>query len=283
MPKLQLSFHGTFALKKEELGRMLHAATEAQGVKDSREGLMTRTGLGNEKVFRVKGWAERSGLIQNNFLSPVGKIVWHRDSGLESHITNWLMHFYLSFGDKGLQSPPADPAEWGGWSYFVYSFLPRFSTFTLEELIHHFAGIFTDKALKDLTRDLRIMLRSYVALPPKYELPPLHSCKLLTLESGQLVAHHPHLPSPYLVGYFLAKLWERDFPHQGSVLTSELVNHPWGLASALGIPQSALEEQLNLLETYGIIEQRRAVPPFQIVPRWQDPLTLLEKAYDAQS
>lgn len=283
MPKLQLSFHGTFALKKEELGKILDAATEAQGLKDSREGLMERTGLGNEKVFRVKGWAERSGFIRNDFLSPEGKIVWERDRDLENHITNWFMHFHLSFGDKGLQLPPKDPAEWGGWSYFIYSFLPQFSTFTIEELIHHFAGIFTDKALKDLTKDLKIMLRSYVALPPKYQLPPLQSCKLLTLEAGRLVANHPQLPNPYLVGYFLAKQWERDFPNQGLVLTHELLDHRWGLAPALGLDRARLEEQLNLLETYGILEQRRAVPPFQIVPRWQDPLTLLEKAYDADT
>lgn len=283
MPKLQLSFHGTFALKKDELSKILRAATEAQGLKDSREGLIARTGLGNEKVLRVKSWAERSGLIQNDFLSPEGKIVWERDRTLESHITNWLMHFYLSFGDKGVQQPPDDPAEWGGWSYFVYSFLPKYSAFTIDELIQHFAGVFTDKALKDLTKDLKIMLRSYVALPPKYQIPPLQSCKLLTLEAGQLVAHHCQLPNPYLVGYFLAKLWQRDFPNQGLVLTSELLDHRWGLASALGIDQTRLEEQLNLLETYGIIEQRRAVPPFQIVPRWQDPLTLLEKAYAADA
>lgn len=283
MPKLQLSFHTTFALKKEELGKILHAATEAQGLKDSREGLMARTGLGNKKVIPVKSWAERSGLIHDNFLSPEGKIVWQRDNDLENQLTNWLMHFYLSFGDRGLQPPPANPAEWGGWSYLIYSFLPQFGAFTLEELIHHFAGVFTDKALKDLTKDLKIMLRSYVALPPKYQSPPLQSCKLLTLESGRLVAHHPQLPNPYLVGYFLAKLWERDFPNQGLVLTSELLDHQWGLAPALGLNQSGLEEQLNLLETYGIIEQRRAVPPFQIIPRWPDPLTLLEKAYDADS
>jgi hypothetical protein len=49
----------------------------------------------------------------------------------------------------------------------------------------------------------------------------------------------------------------------------------------LASPPAVLQDQLNILETYNIIEQRRAVPPFQIIPRWDDPLTLLEKAYDS--
>ena len=35
MPELQLSFHGTFALKKEDVLRMLKAATGEQGINDS--------------------------------------------------------------------------------------------------------------------------------------------------------------------------------------------------------------------------------------------------------
>jgi hypothetical protein len=54
-----------------------------------------------------------------------------------------------------------------------------------------------------------------------------------------------------------------------------------GLAPVLGITPTQTQEQLNILETHGIIEQRRAVPPFQVLPRWDNPLALLEKAYDS--
>ncbi|MEC4815535.1 MAG: hypothetical protein SAK29_20005 [Scytonema sp. PMC 1069.18] len=40
-----------------------------------------------------------------------------------------------------------------------------------------------------------------------------------------------------------------------------------------------LQKCLNQLETLAIIEQRRTVSPAQIIRRWTDPLTLLEKAY----
>jgi hypothetical protein len=31
------------------------------------------------------------------------------------------MHFNLSFGEKGLQKIPDNPAEWGAETYFVYT------------------------------------------------------------------------------------------------------------------------------------------------------------------
>lgn len=74
MPKLQLSFHTTFALKKEDILRILQAAAEEKGLSDTLEGLMDRTSLGNKKVVPMKSWASRSGLVANDFLSPEGKI-----------------------------------------------------------------------------------------------------------------------------------------------------------------------------------------------------------------
>jgi hypothetical protein len=275
MPKLQLSFHTSFALKKEDLIKILQAAAEEKGLADTTEGLMARTSLGNQKVGPMKSWAIRAGLVSGNYLSPEGKIVLEKDVYLESNITEWLMHFYLSFGDKGLQSPPDDPAQWGGWSYFVYTFLPQHSTFTGDDLLHHSALVFDQEIPKNLLKKFKFVLRAYT------ESQALASCKFLTLEEDQYLAGYVRLPNPYLVGYFLAKLWERDFKDEGSVITESIVNHNMGLAPALGVKVEALQEQLNALEAYGIIEQRRAVPPFQVIPRWDEPLALLEKAYDS--
>lgn len=274
MAELQLSFHGTFALKKEDFIKILNAATEEKGLNEPKKNLIERTGLGNEKVLRIKSWAIRSGLVKNNRLSPEGEVVWRLDRYLESVVTDWLMHFYLSFGDKGLAEPPKDPADWGGWSYFIYTFLPEYSTFTSNDLLHYSALIFNEETPKNLTKNFKIVLRAYT------ESQALASCKFITLEEDQFCAGKPRLPNPYLVGYFLAKLWERDFQGEGSVLTESILSHKMGLAPVLGLKAEALQEQLNTLEAYGIIEQRRAVPPFQVIPRWNEPLALLEKAYD---
>jgi len=275
MPKLQLSFHGTFALKKEDILKILQAAAEEKGLADTLEGLMNRTSLGNEKVLRIKRWASRSGLVTDDLLSPEGKLILAKDPYLESPLTNWFMHFYLSLGDKGLQTPPATPAEWGGWTYLVYTFLPNYRAFTSNDLVHTSALVFEQETTKILTKNFKIALRAYT------EDTALGNCKFLTPEDDQYVAGQSHLPNPYLVGYLLAKLWERDLQDAKSALTESVLNHPMGLAPVLGLSAASTQEQLNTLEAHGIIEQRRAVPPFQIIPRWDSPLTLLEKAYDS--
>ena len=64
------------------------------------------------------------------------------------------------------------------------------------------------------------------------------------------------------------------------MLTEAILSHKLSLANVLGISPEVLQERLNALEVLGIIDQRREVPPFQILPRWDSPLDLLEKAYD---
>jgi hypothetical protein len=275
MNKLQLGFHTKFAFKREDILKITRAAAEEKGLGDTLEGLMERTGLGNKKVIPMKSWASRAGLITGNFLSPEGRIILEKDPILESLLTNWLMHFYLSFGDKGLQSSPEDPSDWGGWTYFVYEFLPHYRIFNGNDLVHTSALIFEEETTKTLTENFKYVLKAYTKEQA------LANCKFLIQENDQYIAAHPCLPNPYLVGYFFAKLWERDFQDAKSALTESILMQSMGLAPVLGISAAATQEQLNALEAHGIIEQRRAVPPFQVIPRWDNPLSLLEKAYDS--
>lgn len=163
MSELNLSFHTTFSLKKEDILRIVKVAEEEEkGVKDSQENLMAKTGLGNKKVGPIKSWSIRSGLVdrETGKLTPQGAIARKHDPYLQSPITDWLMHFYLSFSDKGLATPPSDPAEWGGWTWFIYSFLPQRKNFTRQELESYAGSVFT-KAAKNIAKDLNILLRAY--------------------------------------------------------------------------------------------------------------------------
>jgi hypothetical protein len=275
MPRLQLSFHTTFALKKEDLLKILQAASEETGLNDSLENLMQRTGLGNKKVAPMRFWAIRAGLIEDKRLTPEGKVVLKLDPHLEAIITDWLMHFYLSFGDKGLKQPPENLSDWGGWTYLVYNFLLQHQSFTAEELQHYSALVFEQEKPQSLAKNFRIVLRAYI------ESYALASCKFITQEKDHYQTGNARLPNPYLIGYFLAKLWERDFKGQGSVLTESILNQKMGLAPVLGLKTEAVQKLLNTLDDYGIIEHQRAVPPFHVIPRWDNPLILLEKAYDS--
>lgn len=279
MPKLQLSFHGTFALKKEDLLKILQACTEDKGLDDTKERLMERTGLGNQKVTPMKSWAVRAGLVSKNYLTTEAKVILDKDPYLQSPITDWLIHFYLSFGDKGLTKPPNEPADWGGWPYFVHSFLLEYRSFTLNGLVQHSAAFFDQETEERLTENFKIVLKAYVLPPNKKEESPLKACKFITLEEDKLTTGNAVLPNPYLIAYFLAKLWQRDFGNSTSVLTADILEQKMGLAPILGVEKEALQEHLNQLETLALIEQRRTVSPSQIIRRWHEPIMLLEKAY----
>ncbi|MFP4297486.1 MAG: hypothetical protein ACLFT0_06485 [Spirulinaceae cyanobacterium] len=160
MARIQLHFNGNFAFKKEDICKILKVANEKKGLKDNLQNLMNRTSLGNAKIGRIKSWAIRSGLVNQYHLSPEGKIAWNIDRFLESNITDWLIHFYLSFSDKGLKQTPVEPADWGGWTYFVYTFLPQYPTFTSNELLQHSDSIFEETSKVIATR-FNYILRTY--------------------------------------------------------------------------------------------------------------------------
>ena len=273
MPALQLSFNGTFALKKEDLLKILQVAQDDIGLNDNRQGLMNRTGLGNEKVLRIKSWAKRSGLVNDQTLTPEGQIVVAQDPYLNSPVTDWLMHFYLSFGDQGLRQPPNSPADWGGWTWFVYEFLSQHPTFTKNELVGQASTVFEDTRQK-LDKNLKYVLRAYT------EDEALSGIQYLQLvDKDKYSAETPELPSPYLMGYCLALLWQRDFTESTSILTQNLWEQYLGFATVFNLSESQFQKALNDLEYANILEQRREVPPFQLIRRWQNPLDLLEKAY----
>lgn len=274
MPKLQLGFHGNQAfLNKEDLLKIVKVASQDQGLNDSQENLMLKTGLGNKKVTPMKSWARRSGLVRDNYLTPEGKIILAKDPYLQSPITDWYMHFYLSFGDNGLATPPDTPADWGGWTWFVYSFLPEYFTFNTANLFYEAGQTFSDDA-KQIEKNLRYVLRAYT------ESEALAACQFLQkIDTTKYIAGEAQLPNPYLIGYFLSKLWERDFGDTTSIVTDDILNHKMGLAPLLGLEPATLQEQLDKLEIFGLIEQWRTVPPFQSIRRWESPLALLEQAY----
>lgn len=283
MPEFNLSYHGTFALKKEDILRMLKVAEEEQGADDTKQNLMSRTGLGNEKVLRIKTWSIRSGLVDRitGKLTPQGAIVLAQDPYLQSPITDWLMHFYLSLSDNGLAAPPTDPAEWGGWTWFVYTFLPThpsFSRITLDNAANQIYETENKKA-KDISKDINILLRAYT--DKKDALSQINFLK--SPEKDRYTAGAPKLANVYLIGYLLAEIWERDFSSRQSVIIDEIIKHPMGLAPVLGLHPYDLQAQLDLLEAYGLLEQNRTVPPYQAIARWNNSLDLLQKAYDTDA
>jgi len=287
MPEFNLSFHGTFALKKEDILRMLKVAEEEKGADDNKQNLMSRTGLGNEKVLRIKAWSIRSGLIdrETGKLTPQGAIARKHDPYLQSPITDWLMHFQLSLSEEGLKEKDkpkapderAIPANFGGWQWFIFTFLPNHQNFSRNTLDHAANQIYeTDnKKAKSISEDLLKVLKAYT--DKKDALAQINFLK--SSAKDQYIAGEATLPPDELIAYFLAKICERDFQGLSQINSDRLLQHPFGLAPILGISPDKVQDLLDRLSGKGIIEQYKTVPPFQIIPRWNEPLDLLEKAY----
>jgi hypothetical protein len=63
------------------------------------------------------------------------------------------------------------------------------------------------------------------------------------------------------------------------VITADFIQRA-GFSALLGFrTPSAVEHIFNELEGRSVLEQRRTVPPFQLVRRWDSPLDLLKRAY----
>jgi len=161
------------------------------------------------------------------------------------------MHFYLSFGDITVTTRWSCPV---GWLVLLRLYLPASAQhFHRRRSAASQCPRFRPGNPQNLLKKFKFVLRAYT------ESQALASCKFLTLEEDQYLAGYVRLPNPYL-GYFLAKLWERDFKDEGSVITESIVNHN----GACSCPRKvALQEQLNAFEAYGIIEQRRLCLPFR--------------------
>ena len=270
MEKLQLSFHTTFALKKAELARLLPVSGQSL----SKDALMAHTGFGNKKIGPVNSWATRGGLLTSKGLTPAGALALKYDPYLTSRTSEWLLHFYLSFGGNGLATPPTSVAEWGGWPYFVFSFLPSNPEFREDDLVADSMLLFADKP-ELIKSNFSFVLRAYTSQDA------LARCRFITWSESEKVykTGHSELPNSFLLGYFLASLWARDYSDTTSVLTDQVLTQRMGLSSVLGMQPGELSGVLDVLEGRSIIEQRRTVAPYQIVRRWQSPIDLLEQAF----
>ena len=294
MPKLQLGFHRTFALKKPDLLKLLSVGNTDIGLNDSLKTLMNKTGLGTNKLPAMKSWAVRAGLIdEDNLLTPECRIILEKDHYLESNVTDWFIHFNLSFGHYSpLQRTPDFPSQFGGWSYFVYTFLPKYQEFTLDDLVEKSSEIFTQDSLNSIKKNFRILIRAYS------EKEGIAGCKLIQKKNNNIYGVIvPDISQPfmiYIIGYVLAILWKRDFAKKSSILLDEILHQKMGILPVFAIDETQKTKVLDGLESNQIIQKRTAQPHLigtkpksdntnkniQVIKCWSNPLDLLIKAYE---
>lgn len=275
----------TAPLNKSDLQRCL--AIWANQPDESIAAVATQTGLNRQRVSHTKQWAMLGNLLNAQGLTPEGKIVLRKDPYLEAIVTDWLIHFFGSLGGNGLQAQPKSFADWGIWTYLIYEFLPQHPTLTQSDLLESLLSTFSQDKVDGIDK---AFLKTYV------DGQAISNCQFLTQTDGIYTTGHPNFGNNiYIVGYLLAAIWQRDFRNQPSVLINDLIDSPMGLTAVLGIGESPLRTLLDQLAELDIIDQRSAKPhavgqqpnrrnlneaSYTVVRCWDDPMTLLETAYD---
>jgi len=245
----------------------------------------TQIGLSRQRVKSAQQWALLSNLLNLKGLTDVGKLALEKDPYLEATVTDWVIHFFSSLSDNGLQNQPENPSDWGFATFVIYDFLLANPSFTQEELAQSAASSLES----DVGAYIKIWLKTYT------QRDGLANCQFLTHNKNSYTTGNPNLQNPHTVGYLLANIWARDFGQQSSLLVGDLINSPMGLAAVLGIQELQLREQLDRLAELEIIEQRSAKPhkmgtqperrqqeepSYMVVRCWDDSLELLAKAYE---
>jgi hypothetical protein len=258
----------TSPLRKADLQTLLSQMAESFSAK----------AVSSSTAFRAaKQWASYASLINGQELTAEGRLVATKDPYLEATVTDWLIHFNLSLSNHSL------------WNYFVYNFLQKHPSFTQDELLTCCLEVFKTEPEEKLKKSLKLILRAYT------EQQAIAKNKFLTQQKKSYSAGNPDLSNPYATGYFLARIWERDFKARVSVLVNEISDAEMGLNTVLGISKESLLQQLDTLAEHKVIEQRSAKPhlagtkprtkdenefPYQVHRCWDTSVELLEKAYE---
>lgn len=206
--------------------------------------------------------------------SSEGMVVWDNDPQLQHPTTNWLMHLFLSFSGNGFRCPPPTPSEWGGWTYFVYGFLPGRERFSIDDLVSDSLWFFSEPNWELLRTNFRYVLRAYTEKHALGALGWLHLIERNHFAVGP--ANHPNL---YFFAYALAKFWERDFNDLKIVAEADIFRQPLGLRQVLRMGAQTFVERLSRLETLGVVSLQQNKSGIMVVRNWEDPLEFLRLAY----
>ncbi|MGH9852526.1 MAG: DUF4007 family protein [Blastocatellia bacterium] len=268
---MSLSFHESFPLECENIAKLLAVVVEKPSV--SNVEIAELTGLGSGKNPR-KGlvqptieYADCAGLItveprgrQIN-LTDVGRVIFEHDRQMKKPVTQWALHYHLSRAGGKAEA----------WAHFVQEFLPQHQKFERAVFEKSVEEKFGSRAkLRSIKPGL--VLNSYT------ESRGLGLLRMLRESDREYLRGRPYIPTPYVIGYTLAEIWEARHPTR-MMIDEDALSEPGHLGPTIGLKDSDSQEQLNDLTHIGIIGQMREAPPFQVVKQWGDKLELLRKAY----
>jgi hypothetical protein len=274
---MSLSFHNTFPLERDNLAKILAAASENPSVSNFQIAEKTGIGIGKNprkgKVQPTLDYAANAGLLNAlNFregrrlqITPIGKTVQSNDPWFKKPTTQWVLHYQLAkLGSE---------AE--AWSFFAHQFLPSHPEFTRTDLEADLSGEFGHK-IKLKILNPGVLLNCYL------EGGGLERIRLVREQNKrQFVRTQSYIPNAYTVAYILAEIWEARHPGRSMINPATLLE-PGHLATTMNLSEAEIASWLDELSSLSLVKQMREAPPYQIAHQWSEKLHLLQKSYDEE-
>ena len=210
----------------------------------SRNEVMERLGVGNQKAGAMIAWIGMTGLRDNKSreLTPLGDLVLEHDPYFEDINTLWLLHYQLA------SNPDAEV-----WYLLTNKFLPTYTTFTYEDAVNFLVSLGI-RPLNDqhLRSDVAIFLRSFISSDAFKELNFITASD----KSKKVISKmtfHKHLPmniSPYLIAYIIYDYKSKNFPNAVTTTIRELLTLDGNVGKVFSLDRRELEKYLKILTGY---------------------------------
>lgn len=279
--KLGISFHRSFPLSRPSLTQVMEAAeqvTRGGKAEFSLGGLREQTSLGTVYVEAMPRYARAVGLLdEDNRLTRFGRLAREHDPGLDKPETQWAMHYHL------VAPHGCGPAF---WHHLVTTCLRPGDTLDSKSLVNVLAAFLAERGEPALSPEGTLRPSATVFLGTYAKSDALGGLGILRAEAGEgfgastayVVADAPTTPPVRVVAYALADYWRAVWDDDLGVRLSEL-SGPNSLAALLLLSGGEMNQILRELQSAGLVELQRKVPPFQVFRRWPDAATLLDGLY----
>ena len=183
----------------------------------SRNEVMERLGVGNQKAGAMIAWIAMTGLRDNKSreLTPLGDLVLEHDPYFEDVNTLGLLHYQLA------SNPNAEV-----WYLLTNKFLPNYTAFTDGDAVNFLVSLGI-RPLNDqhLRSDVAIFLRSFISSDAFKELNFITASD----KSKKVISKmtfHKHTPiniSPYLIAYVIYDYRSKYYPNAVTITIRELL------------------------------------------------------------
>lgn len=262
-------FHETFSLSRPAIGAVISAISETQVHKNLHAMLRNKTHLGTNYIKAMPQYARGCGLISmGNEITSFGARVVELDPMMETHTTQWLMHYFLS-------APHGPgPAFWHEFVRTRFRFGNKFTKNSIVEQLLDFWGSHHSKELKTISASSTA--NAFVGTYEKDD--ALGRLSIIENIGEDYRVLEPEPPPVWAFAVALLDFWQHQFPNRVTVNLDELYADG-GLTSIFMIGAGRINRYLRILQQEGMVDVFRVAPPYQVALLNADPAFALNRLY----